>query len=97
MKTYAVGAPLGGWISDRMIITGRAKRGGVWLPEDRLRGTQLGAALLVPLSVLFSGIITTFVPGRAGLVLNLLCLFVNGLGVCVLFFSPLRRLSWALC
>ena len=36
---------------------------------------------MVPLSVLFSGLVTQFVPGRVGLVLNLVALFVNGLGV----------------
>ncbi|KAJ7509483.1 MFS general substrate transporter [Mycena galericulata] len=76
-----LGAPLGGWISDRMVIRGRAERGGVWIPEDRLRAAQLGAATLVPLSILASGVVTTFIPGRLGLILNLICFFVNGLGV----------------
>ena len=64
-----------------MVIKWRAQRGGVWVPEDRLRGAQLGAATLVPLSILASGALTTFVPGRLGLVLNLCCFFVNGVGV----------------
>ncbi|KAJ7728010.1 MFS general substrate transporter [Mycena maculata] len=76
-----LGAPLGGWVSDRIVIRGRTKRGGVWVPEDRLHGAQIGAALLVPLSILASGLATTFVPGRLGLALNLICFFVNGLGV----------------
>lgn len=58
----------------------RAKRGGVWYPEDRLRGTLVGA-LLCPLSVLGSGLLTQYVPGKVGLTLNLICLFFNGLGV----------------
>ena len=51
------------------------------MPEDRLRATFGGALLLAPLSVLFSGLITQFVDGKVGLVLNLICLFLNGFGV----------------
>ncbi|KAJ6540049.1 hypothetical protein DFH09DRAFT_1323305 [Mycena vulgaris] len=76
-----LGAPLAGYLSDHMLIKWRAKRGGVWVAEDRLRSAQLGALLLVPTSILASGLITTFVPGRLGLVLNLICFFVNGVGV----------------
>ncbi|KAJ7485874.1 MFS general substrate transporter [Mycena latifolia] len=76
-----VGAPLAGWLSDRMVIKWRALRGGVWVPEDRLRGAQIGAVTLVPLSILASGLVTTCVPGTLGLVLNLCCFFVNGVGV----------------
>ncbi|KAJ7131864.1 MFS general substrate transporter, partial [Mycena crocata] len=76
-----LGAPLAGWLSDRLVIKWRAKRGGLWVPEDRLRGAHLGAASLVPLSILASGIITTFVPGHPGLTLNLGCFFLNGVGV----------------
>ncbi|KAK7024745.1 MFS general substrate transporter [Favolaschia claudopus] len=75
-----LGAPLAGWFSDRTIIKWKAKRGGVWVPEDRLRGAQLGA-VIVPLTVLASGIITTYIPGPLGLTLNLFCFFFNGLGV----------------
>lgn len=67
-----------------MIIHYRARRGGEWLPEDRLRVTMFGIALMVPFSVLLSGFITRYVPGNLGIVLNLACLFVNGLGVSVL-------------
>ena len=35
----------------------------------------------VPLSVLASGLVTTYVAGPIGLTLNLLCFFVNGVGV----------------
>ncbi|KAJ7097115.1 MFS general substrate transporter [Mycena belliarum] len=76
-----VGAPLAGWFSDRTVVKWRAKRGGVWVPEDRLRGAQIGAVLLVPLAMLTSGVATTYIPGPAGLALNLLCFFVNGVGV----------------
>jgi hypothetical protein len=64
-----------------MVVKYRAKRGGIWYPEDRLRGTLFGAGILVPLSVLFSGLLTQFVPGRISLALNLFCLFLNGFGV----------------
>ncbi|KAJ7882012.1 MFS general substrate transporter [Mycena olivaceomarginata] len=77
-----LGAPLAGWLSDRAVIKWKAKRAGIWVPEDRLRGSSaLGAGLLVPLSILASGAITTWVPGTVGLVLNLACFFVNGVGV----------------
>lgn len=87
LTTSAVGAPLAGWLSDRTVIKYRALRGGIWVPEDRLRSAQLGGISLVPLSILASGITTTFVPGRLGLVLNLICFFVNGVGVRVISFA----------
>ncbi|KAJ6555231.1 major facilitator superfamily domain-containing protein [Mycena sp. CBHHK59/15] len=76
-----VGAPFAGALSDHLLIKWRARRGGTWVAEDRLRGALLGAALLVPLSILASGIITHFVDGPRGLVLNLVCFFINGIGV----------------
>lgn len=76
-----IDAPLAGWLSGRIVIRRRAKRGGVWVPEDGLRGAQIGAATLVPFSILASGLATTLVPGPPRLALNLLCFFVNGLGV----------------
>lgn len=77
----SVGGPIAGRISDHIIVKWRKARGGVWYPEDRLRGTLVGAGVFVPLSILFSGLLTQFVPGTLGLTLNLLCLFINGLGV----------------
>ena len=59
----------------------RRKRGGVWYPEDRLRAALPGALIFVPLSMLIYGLLTEYVPGPLGLVLNLVCLFANGLGV----------------
>ena len=77
----AAGAPLAGRVSDSTVIRMRKGRGGKWVPEDRLRATLLGICLLVPLSILLSGIITTYVSGKIGIVLNLICLFMNGIGV----------------
>lgn len=82
-----VGAPIAGRISDLSIIYWRKQRGGVWYPEDRLRVALLGSATFVPLSVLLSGLLVHFVDGPIGLVLNLVCLFMNGFGV-----SIIRRL-----
>jgi len=82
-----IGAPLAGRLSDRIVVHYRKKRGGEWYPEDRLRATLPGALILVPFSVLFSGLLTEYVPGTLGLVLNLVCLFVNGLGIDIVF-SP---------
>ncbi|KAF8643037.1 hypothetical protein AX16_009238 [Volvariella volvacea WC 439] len=77
----AIGAPLAGRISDKIVVQWRANRGGVWYPEDRLRATKWGGLVFAPISVLLSGIITHYVPGKIGLVANLLCLFMNGIGV----------------
>jgi MFS family permease len=76
-----VGAPLAGILSDRIVIKWRKRRGGVWVPEDRLRATLFGGATLVPLSIVLCGLITHFIPGPLGLSLNLFCFFLNGLGV----------------
>lgn len=83
-----VGAPLSGRISDRIIVSWRKRRNGVWVAEDRLRATLSGALILVPISVLCSGLITQFVGGNIGLILNLLCFFVHGIGVSANEFSP---------
>ena len=58
------------------------KRCGMWCPEDRLRVTSYPAFALVPLSVLSFGLSVWLVDGRLGLTLALMCLFINGLGVC---------------
>ena len=77
-------------MSDAIVIKYRQKRGGQWIPEDRLRATMLGSLALVPVSVLMSGFISQFVEGsRAAFVLNLLCLFANGLGVSCLLVPVL--------
>ncbi|KAF8161883.1 MFS general substrate transporter [Pholiota molesta] len=76
-----IGAPLAGYIADKTVIRCRKQRGGEWYPEDRLRATYLGSLFLVPMSILCSGLITHYVSGRLGLVLNLICIFFNGIGV----------------
>ncbi|TDL18887.1 MFS general substrate transporter [Rickenella mellea] len=76
-----VGAPLSGRFSDHIVIKWRKRRNGEWVPEDRLRAALFGAGVLVPLSVLLSGIFTHFIDGTPGIVLNLICMFVNGIGV----------------
>ncbi|TFK65167.1 MFS general substrate transporter [Pluteus cervinus] len=75
-----IGAPLAGRISDRIVVQWREKRGR-WYPEDRLRAAFWGALVFVPLSTLFCGLLTEYVPGTLGLVLNLICFFFNGIGV----------------
>jgi MFS family permease len=74
-------SPIAGHLSDIVVRRWREKRKGVWFPEDRLRATWIGGLFMVPLSVGASGLITTYVGGPIGLSLNLLCLFVNGMGV----------------
>ena len=88
LSVNLVGAPIAGRLSDWLVVHYRKKRGGDWYAEDRLRATLPGALLLVPLSVLMCGILTQYVPGTLGLVLNLFCLFLNGLGVNLGFACP---------
>ncbi|KAJ3829318.1 MFS general substrate transporter [Lentinula raphanica] len=76
-----IGAPTAGYISDQILKRKRIQRKGEWYPEDRLIGTVIASATLVPLSVLGFGLITTYVEGRVGLYLDFLCLFANGVGV----------------
>jgi len=83
-----VGSPLGGILSDRVVVERTKRRGGIWYPEDRLRVGLLPAGLFVPLSFLLYAVALEYVPGSVGLTICLFCLFVNGVGVrhCSLFF-----------
>ncbi|OAX37340.1 MFS general substrate transporter [Rhizopogon vinicolor AM-OR11-026] len=76
-----IGAPVAGRLSDIVVRKWRARRKGVWHPEDRLKATWIGGLCIVPLSITASGLLTAYVGGPMGLSLNLLCLFMNGLGV----------------
>ncbi|KIK37204.1 hypothetical protein CY34DRAFT_810551 [Suillus luteus UH-Slu-Lm8-n1] len=76
-----IGALVSGRQSDTVVRRWREKRKGVWYPEDRLRATWIGGLIMAPLSVGASGLITTYVGGLIGLWLNILCLFVNGMGI----------------
>ncbi|TCD62515.1 hypothetical protein EIP91_006789 [Steccherinum ochraceum] len=80
-----LGAPTAGYISDRIIAQRRKARGGVWVPEDRLRGVQFAALVLIPGSLVIAGYTTTYVDGWPGLAINLSCLFMNGFGVDTMF------------
>ncbi|KAJ3562127.1 hypothetical protein NP233_g9768 [Leucocoprinus birnbaumii] len=82
----AVGAPIAGRISDIMVVKYKQKRG-YWYPEDRLRAAIFGFYL--PLNVICFALITKYVPGMLGLVLLLLCLFLNGVG-CDMTLTPTR-------
>ncbi|KAJ3559336.1 hypothetical protein NP233_g11287 [Leucocoprinus birnbaumii] len=73
-------APVVGRLSDMILTRYRAKRGFLH-PEDRLTACLVEALVLVPLSVFLSGILTRYVSGTKGLVLNLICPFINGVGV----------------
>lgn len=75
-----VASAIAGRLSDAMVEKRKVARKGIWVPEDRLRIILTGG-LFVPLSVGLSGLVTTYIPGPLGLVLNLLCLFMNGVGV----------------
>ncbi|KAK0229259.1 MFS general substrate transporter [Armillaria nabsnona] len=66
-----IGAPLAGRLSDRVVIASRRQYGiDSWRPEERLKAALVGALILVPLPVLLSGVITQYVDGKIGLVLN---------------------------
>jgi len=77
----SIGAPLGGRISDNIVVQWRKRRGGEWYPEDRLRAAVPCTLFLIPISTLLSGLLVKFVPGQVGLILNLVCLLVNGIGI----------------
>jgi hypothetical protein len=79
--TLKVGAPIAGRISDRVIVRWRERRNGCLVPEDRLRAALPGALIFLPVPVLLSGVFTHYVSGTLGLVLNMLCFFVSGIGV----------------
>jgi len=81
MLYLTVGAPVSGRLSDIVLSKWRVRRKGVWYPEDRLRTAWIGGLFMVPLSVGVSGLLTTYVGGRIGLLLNLLCLYTTGMGV----------------
>ncbi|KAF8127199.1 major facilitator superfamily domain-containing protein [Boletus edulis] len=76
-----VGAPISGRISDMVVRRGKKERNGVWVPEDRLRAVWIGQLVLIPISVTLVGLVTTYVDGTIGLVINFICLFTNGVGV----------------
>jgi len=78
---YIVGAPLVGRISDRTVVKWRAKRGGVWYPEDRLRASLLPYAVYSPLPLILFGLANKYIDGTPGLVICLLCLFASSIGV----------------
>ncbi|KDR82154.1 hypothetical protein GALMADRAFT_135516 [Galerina marginata CBS 339.88] len=76
-----IGATIVGRISDRTVINWRKKRGGVWYPEDRLRAALIPFAIIVPIPLIIYGLVNQFVDGTLGLVICLVCLFINGVGV----------------
>jgi len=80
-----VGATIVGRISDQTVIKWRRKRKGLWYPEDRLRAALIPFAIIVPLSVFTFGLVNTFVDGKLGLALCLVCLFSTGVGVDMTF------------
>lgn len=77
-------------MSDRTVIRYRKSRGGVWYPEDRLRAALSGALIFVPLSTLLYGIVTGYIGGPVGMVLDFICLFANGIGVCYVSWASLE-------
>ncbi|GAA6038819.1 hypothetical protein JCM8097_002911 [Rhodosporidiobolus ruineniae] len=65
------------------------KRNGVYVPEDRLKATLIGAGLVLPGSVLALGWVLDRVGGKVGLAWTIVLLFVDGVGLmCIL--TPLN-------
>jgi len=58
-------------------------RGGRHVPEDRLRAAQIGALLVVPLSLILFSLGTGYLNGSIGFLTTLLALLLNGIGVCI--------------
>lgn len=92
IETTKVGSVLTGRISDPIVVKWKKRRGGNWIPEDRLRATLFGGGVLVPLSIILCGVATEHLKGKVGLIFNLVCLFVNGAGV-----SGCFRMLWFIC
>ncbi|KAJ8588635.1 MFS general substrate transporter [Rhizopogon salebrosus TDB-379] len=76
-----IGTLVAGHISDIVVKKWRVRHEGVWYPEDRLRTAWIGGLFMVPLSVGASGLLITYAGDLIGLLLNLLCIFLNGMGV----------------
>lgn len=76
-----LGAPLGGKVSDKVVMRWRLQRKGIWYPEDRLRASFPAALFAVPLSVVACALGIACIPGPIGLMVCLVGLFVNGIGV----------------
>ncbi|KXN87009.1 hypothetical protein AN958_09355 [Leucoagaricus sp. SymC.cos] len=83
-----VGAATVGRLSDKIVVDWKKKRNGEWYPEDRLRASLPGALFLCPLSALGCGLVTQYIKGYLGLALNLILLFLNGVGIAVVL-SPI--------
>jgi hypothetical protein len=76
-----VGSTMAGRYSDWLVVSLRKSRGGVWVPEDRLRATPIGGLILTPCSILFSGLATQYLEGRPSIIINFICFVLNGIGV----------------
>lgn len=82
LVALAVGSTYAGRLSDHLVVSWRKKRGGVWVPEDRLRATTFGGLVLAPLSIIGSGLVTEFADDSLNMMLlNFFFLFLNGVGV----------------
>lgn len=57
------------------------RRQGVYIPEDRLRATLVGAGGILPGSVLALGWVLDRVEGKVGLGLTVVLLFLDGVGL----------------
>ncbi|KAH7886253.1 major facilitator superfamily domain-containing protein [Phlebopus sp. FC_14] len=76
-----IGAPIAGRMSDATVQKWRRKRGGKWVPEDRLQAVYIGGLILLPCSLIVFGFATTYIEGTIGLTISLFALFTGGLGV----------------
>jgi len=74
------GSLMAGRLADIAIIRGRRRRQGKWIPEDRLLVTIPAVLFLMPCALITLALTITFVPGKIGLIISLVCLFFNGIG-----------------
>ena len=76
-----VEASIAGRVSDLMIKKWRKKLAGKWVAEGRLRTALVGAMWFIPPSIALFGIAKAYIDGTPGLMICLVCLFINGIGV----------------
>jgi len=76
-----VGARISGRISDRTVSHWIERRGGKWVPEDRLRASLIFAGIVTPATMFALGFTMQFWTTSAGLAISLLLLFISGIGV----------------
>lgn len=79
----AVAAQFTGRYADWTLRRWLRIRGGVYVPEDRLRAALWGGGTLLPLSVVALGWVLDRASGKGGLAASVVLLFLDGMGLMV--------------